>query len=45
MLAIATQSSRPDEVGSDQIKTLIENNQPYTTCEISTQNIQITSYW
>ena len=26
---------RPIEVGSDQIETLIENNQPYTTWEIA----------
>ena len=41
----APRNGRPVDVNSDQIETLIENNQPYTTCEISTQNIQITSYW
>ena len=31
----APQSGRPVEVDSDQIETLIENNQPYTTWEVA----------
>ena len=34
-LGDAPQSVRPDEVGSDQIETLIENNQCYTMWEIA----------
>ena len=38
----APQSERPAEVDSDQIETLIKNNQCYTTRDIAdiTQNIQ-----
>ena len=34
LLADAPRSGRPVEVDSDQIKTLTENNQRYTTWEI-----------
>ena len=37
----APQSDRPVEINRDQIETLIENNQCYTSWEMN-QNIQIT---
>ena len=41
----APQSGRPVEVDIDQIETLIENNQHYTTHKIADINYLNQSYW